>query len=456
MGRVRGRRAGGPVRRPRRAGEERRRSPSRPTGRCGAAGRVEQLVVVGDGPLRGPCRRPTRTFCSAARRRACAGRALRLRRRVPLPERDRDVRERGPGGDGERAGGRRVRLRGGPARISGRAIPGRWSRTATGARSSPRRKRWRGIPSPSRGFAIERAGARVRCDWDTVVERFETTPRRVARSRGARAGHRRRGAVARRVARRARECRRRDDSVGEWRCGMVITEVRADGGRDAWVLPRIRAVRARERPTGSAPRGRRGHRSLAVRCGEEGDRRPCWTLRATAWSARRSRGASRAGSRRATTRTRRSIGADGAGRAVDRRAGEGLERLARHSPGAVPAVDRLGRVDPRELLRSPLHGREPRPARVRRGHARALQPGVGGDRVRRATPPGPRRPLDARRRRLLRGERRGLRALQGVDGPRPGAGPRPRAGAGAASSRSSRRTWRSSSASRGSTRCPST
>ena len=101
------------------------------------------------------------------------------------------------------------------------------------------------------------------------------------------------------------------------------------------------------------------------------------------------------------------------------------------APRAVPGLDRLGRIDPRQLFRPPVHGRQSRPAGVRPNDARALFPGLRGDGVGRSPSPGPGRALDARRGRLLRRERRRVRALQGVDGPRLGARARPRAGAGA-------------------------
>ena len=74
-----------------------------------------RCVIVGDGPLRGDLAEgaPRPRLLRDAHGRG-PRRPLRLGRRLPVPERDGDVRERHARGDGERPGRRGVRLRGGP------------------------------------------------------------------------------------------------------------------------------------------------------------------------------------------------------------------------------------------------------------------------------------------------------------------------------------------------------
>ncbi len=166
-----------------------------------AAGRVHRLVIVGDGPLRGalqagPSRRPLLRDPDGP----CAGDALRVRRRLPVPERERNVRQRGPGSDGERARDRRVRLRGGacapPSRRHRR--PGSLRRSAP--RSSPRPRALAGAP----GLVARMRGARGRpradCDWERVVDRFEALLTGVVRRPRCSSTGRRCGASTRRHA----------------------------------------------------------------------------------------------------------------------------------------------------------------------------------------------------------------------------------------------------------------
>ena len=103
-----------------------------------------KLVLVGDGPMAEaltPAQRRLRHRRPPGERRALG--ALRLGRHLPVPEHHRDLRQRHAGGDGERPGHRRLRLRRG-ARAPARTSAPRCSRRSTTAPpSSPRRCAWR-------------------------------------------------------------------------------------------------------------------------------------------------------------------------------------------------------------------------------------------------------------------------------------------------------------------------
>ncbi len=110
------------------------------------------------------------------------------------------------------------------------------------------------------------------------------------------------------------------------------------------------------------------------------------TLRATAWSAILARRLSR------VVRSRdydaaAFFDADGAGESWATRRREGLDRLARHLNARYPQTIAWSDGIRTELLRPPLHRRHARPAGVRGAHARAVQPGLGGDRLGRAASP---------------------------------------------------------------------
>ena len=109
-------------------------------------------------------------------------------------------------------------------------------------------------------------------------------------------------------------------------------------------------------------------------------------------------------------------------RALDR-APEGRDRSPVESVrGEAPAVEGMGRCDPRQPLRPAIHRRQPRAVSVRARHAGAIQPVLGGHRVEGAMALRPRRAMDARRERLVRAQRGRVLPLQGLDGEGTGAG----------------------------------
>ena len=104
--------------------------------------------------------RPSRSAVLRRPHRRAARRALRVRRRVPVPQRDGDLRERDAGGAGERTGGGGVRLRGRShahrARRDGNAHP---------LRRRPGLHRRRGGAPPGPGAAWSECGGGRGSRW---------------------------------------------------------------------------------------------------------------------------------------------------------------------------------------------------------------------------------------------------------------------------------------------------
>ena len=161
------------------------------------------------------------------------------------------------------------------------------------------------------------------------------------------------------------------------------------------------------------------------------------TLRAAALTPRLSRYLSRLGA--GAQLLGRGVLPGGRRRRALGRAPEGRDRSPVESVrGEAPAVEGMGRCDPRQPLRPALHRRQPRAVSVRARHAGAIQPVLGGHRVEGAMALRPRRAMDARRERLVRAQRGRLLPLQGLDGEGTGAGRGAGPGAGPASPRGRR------------------
>ena len=111
--------------------------PWRRTRRCGASSTRRGSWSSATGPCAGELERahPDLIFCGMRTGDVACG-ALRVGRRLPVPERDGDVRERHARGDGERPGRPRVRLRGRSGPHRARTSPGCWCPEETPAASS--------------------------------------------------------------------------------------------------------------------------------------------------------------------------------------------------------------------------------------------------------------------------------------------------------------------------------
>ena len=133
-----------------------------------------RMVVVGDGPARArlTAAHPAATLRRRQARRRAGG-ALRLGRRVPVPEPLRHLRQRRHGGARLRPAGGLVRLRRGRRARRRRPAAAAWSRPATKPASSPPPPRSRPRRPALQSFREAAVAAARRATWDEVLERFE-------------------------------------------------------------------------------------------------------------------------------------------------------------------------------------------------------------------------------------------------------------------------------------------
>src|SRR5213592_1767352 len=313
-------------------------------------GGARRFVLVGDGPQWAALQKPSRPCLPRGPHRTAARRALCHGRRLSLPERDRDVRERGPGSDGERSRPRRLRLRRGA-----HARDARGNRRAHPVWTGGRLRRGRGRAGP--------VAAASRPDPPTGP--------RVSGQRGLAASDR----------------AFRSNSLG---CSRTeeVTIVMNEGLRLEWLVAGLLV--------GSIVAALVARRAVTA----------FWTLRAMALTPTLSRRLSRWVKPRSYSEEE-FFRADGAAEPWVERRQQGLARLASFLRARYPRCADWGDALRTSFsdLRFTDANRVPFPfARFMRDHFNQC----GGDGVRRASLARSRRPLDPRRRRIVRSQRRRL------------------------------------------------